>query len=107
MFSNLITNAIEYTAPQGKVEIQLSYLQNYVVVIVQDSGIGIAKADLPHLFDRFYRIQQDRSRQTGGLGLGLAIVKAIVQAHGGQISIESELGIGSRFKVRLLKLEAP
>ena len=108
LFSNLITNAIEYTEPQGKVEIQLSHhVQNYVVVIVQDSGIGIAKADLPHLFDRFYRIQQDRSRQTGGLGLGLAIVKAIVQAHGGQISIESEVGIGSRVKVRLSKVEAP
>ena len=101
LFSNLITNAIEYTEPQGKVEIQLAHFQNYAVVIVQDSGIGIAKADLPHLFDRFYRIQQDRSRQTGGLGLGLAIVKAIVKAHGGQISIESEVGIGSRFKVRL------
>ena len=99
LFSNLIINAIEYTLPQGEVQIQLSHSQNYAIVTIQDTGIGIAKADLPHLFDRFYRVKQDRSRQTGGMGLGLSIVKAIVQVHGGQISAESELGIGSQFTV--------
>lgn len=99
LFSNLITNAIEYTLPQGQVQIQLSHSQNYAIVTIQDTGVGITKADLPYLFDRFYRVKQDRSRQTGGVGLGLSIVKAIVQAHGGQISVESELGIGSQFTV--------
>ncbi|MCY7407814.1 MAG: cell wall metabolism sensor histidine kinase WalK, partial [Alkalinema sp. CAN_BIN05] len=79
---------------------QLSHSQNYAIVTIQDTGIGITEADLPHLFDRFYRVKQDRSRQTGGVGLGLSIVKAIVQAHGGEISVESELGIGSQFTVR-------
>ena len=101
LFSNLITNAIEYTLPQGQVQIQLSHSQNYAIVTIQDTGMGIAKSDLPHLFDRFYRVKQDRSRQTGGVGLGLSIVKAIVLAHGGTIQVESQLMKGSLFVVTL------
>ncbi len=100
LFSNLITNAVQCTLPQGEVQIQLYDSQNHAIVTIQDNGIGISNADLPHLFDRFYRIQQDRSRQSGGVGLGLAIVKAIVQTHGGEISVKSELEIGSQFIVR-------
>ena len=100
LFSNLITNAIQYTQPQGQVQIQLSHFQNYAIVTIQDTGIGIAESDLPYVFDRFYRVQHDRSRQTGGVGLGLSIVKAIVQTHGGQIVVESERGIGTKFVMR-------
>lgn len=104
LFSNLITNAIEYTLPQGQVQIQLSHSQNHAIVSIQDTGIGIAESDVIHLFDRFYRVKQDRSRRTGGVGLGLSIVKAIVLAHGGQIAVESRLGIGSRFTMRLIAI---
>jgi signal transduction histidine kinase len=101
LLSNLITNAIQYTAASGSVQIQLSQHQGYAIINVKDNGIGIAKTDLPFLFDRFYRVKHDRSRQTGGVGLGLAIAHAIVQAHGGQIQVQSQLGIGSTFTIRL------
>lgn len=101
LFSNVITNAIEYTLPQGQVEIQLSYAQNYAIVTIQDTGIGITESDLPYVFDRFYRVKQDRSRQTGGVGLGLSIVKAIVLAHRGTIQVQSQLMEGSLFVVTL------
>jgi two-component system, OmpR family, manganese sensing sensor histidine kinase len=71
------------------------------LIQVIDNGIGIAEADLPFLFDRFYRVKSDRSRQTGGAGLGLAIANAIAQAHGGDIDVNSDLGVGSTFKIRL------
>ncbi len=100
-FSNLITNAIQHSDPMGVVQIHLTSRPKSITIAVQDQGIGIADTDIPHLFDRFYRVRQDRSRQTGGVGLGLAIVKAIVQAHGGDIEVKSEVGIGSTFQVRL------
>lgn len=99
--SNLITNAIQYTPAEGVVAIHLEYLENTAIITVRDNGIGIAPADLPHIFDRFYRVQIDRSRATGGTGLGLAIVKAIVQTHQGTIQVSSELGTGSTFTVKL------
>ncbi len=72
--SNLITNAIQYTAAAGVVTIRLEYADNTAIITVRDLGVGIAPVDLPHIFDRFYRVQVDRSRATGGTGLGLAIV---------------------------------
>ncbi len=99
--SNLITNAIQYTPAAGMVAIHLEYLENTAIITVRDNGIGIAPADLPHIFDRFYRVQVDRSRATGGTGLGLAIVKAIVQTHQGTIQVSSKLGTGSIFTVKL------
>jgi signal transduction histidine kinase len=99
--ANLIDNAIQYTPPNGVVTIRLESSERHAIITIQDNGIGIAKADLPHIFDRFYRIQADRSRHTGGTGLGLAIVRAIVQAHQGSIQIDSQLGIGSKFTVTL------
>jgi signal transduction histidine kinase len=72
-----------------------------VVIEVHDSGIGIPEADLPHIFERFYRVDSVRSRQTGGFGLGLAIAQQIVQAHGGQIIATSRLGEGSTFQIQL------
>jgi signal transduction histidine kinase len=68
---------------------------------IEDNGIGIAEADLPHVFDRFYRAHSDRSRQTGGTGLGLAIAMAIAKSHQGNIQVKSQLGKGSIFTIRL------
>ncbi len=101
LFSNLITNAIQYTTTHGLIQIHLTYYRGYALIDVIDNGIGIAEVDLPFLFDRFYRVKSDRSRQTGGAGLGLAIAKAIVQAHGGDIQVKSAVGVGSTFKIRL------
>jgi two-component system phosphate regulon sensor histidine kinase PhoR len=70
-------------------------------IIVEDRGIGIAKKHLPRLFERFYRVDKARSRNLGGTGLGLAIVKHIAQAHGGKVTVESTLGVGSVFTIHL------
>ena len=107
--ANLIINAIQYTPSGGIVTIELSYTDRTAIVTVRDPGIGIAPGDLPHIFDRFYRVQTDRWRSlssgesltTGGTGLGLAIVKAIVQSHQGIIQVRSELNRGSVFTVKL------
>jgi signal transduction histidine kinase len=101
LISNLVTNGIHYNKPNGKVMIKLSHVANNAVIVIEDTGVGIAATDLPHLFDRFYRVNQDRSRQTGGSGLGLAIGRAIVQAHGGTIQVSSQVAEGSLFTVQL------
>jgi signal transduction histidine kinase len=98
---NLVDNAIRYTAPGGRVEVALVDEGPEVVLSVEDSGIGIPTRDLPRIFERFYRVDRARSRETGGTGLGLAIVKHVVENHGGRISVDSELGRGTRFEVRL------
>ena len=99
--ANLINNAIQYTPAHGVVTIRLESLERNATVTIEDNGIGIDAADLPHIFDRFYRVQADRARNTGGTGLGLAIVKAIVQAHHGSIQVDSQLDLGSKFTMRL------
>ncbi|WP_017301366.1 two-component system sensor histidine kinase RppB [Nodosilinea nodulosa] len=101
LFSNLIINGIQATAPGGYVTVALSRVDQRAVVQISDTGAGIDPTDLPHLFDRFYRVHQDRSRDTGGSGLGLAIARAIVQAHQGSIQVRSTPGQGSQFIVRL------
>ena len=75
-------------------------------VTVEDNGPGIPASDLPHIFERFYRVHKDRSRDAGGTGLGLSIVKHIVQAHSGQVSVESDLGRGASFQVTLPRFRA-
>lgn len=100
LLSNLITNAIRYT-PVGKVTLKLYQERDQAVIQVQDTGIGIDAEDLSHIFDRFYRVNSDRSRNSGGTGLGLAIAKAIVDAHDGSIQVQSRVGSGSIFTVRL------
>lgn len=70
---------------------------------IEDTGVGIPEEDLPQLFERFYRVNKDRSRSTGGSGLGLAIAKEIVAMHGGEISVESRVGVGSSFRIQLPK----
>ncbi len=99
--ANLIHNAIQYTPAYGVVTIRLKSSERHAILTIQDNGIGISTQDLPHIFDRFYRVQADRSRNTGGTGLGLAIVRAIVQAHHGSIQVDSQLDLGSRFTVSL------
>lgn len=98
---NLIENAINYTPSSGFVMVRLLTQDNYAVLEVRDTGIGIAAEDLPHIFNRLYRADKARGSRGGGMGLGLAICKKIVDAHGGEISVESKVGLGSTFRVRL------
>lgn len=97
---NLIDNAINYT-PEGRVDVTIQPEGDQVVIIVRDTGMGIASESLPRIFERFYRVDKGRARATGGTGLGLSIVKHIVEAHGGQVNVESALNQGSTFFVRL------
>ncbi len=98
---NLVDNAIKYTPKGGKVTLGLRRDQNWAVLTVADTGIGIPAHDLPHIFDRFYRVDKARSRAAGGTGLGLSIVKWIVQAHSGRIDVQSEIDKGTTFIVSL------
>ena len=98
---NILINAIHYTPEDGKVQIFLEQSDRIATIRIEDNGIGIAEADLPHIFDRFYRAHSDRSRQTGGTGLGLAIAMAIAKSHQGNIQVKSQLGKGSIFTIRL------
>ncbi len=101
--SNLIDNAIKYSDTGSSVAVEVTTSDEEIVISVKDSGVGIAAEHLPRLFERFYRIDEARSREAGGTGLGLAIVKHIVAAHGGRVSVDSELGKGSVFRVHLPK----
>ncbi|PLT31187.1 two-component system histidine kinase PnpS [Peribacillus deserti] len=100
---NLISNAIAYTPSGGSVEVNLEETDQYAKIRVKDTGIGIAQEELPRIFERFYRIDKARSRNYGGTGLGLAIVKHLVEAHKGQIQVNSEPGKGTEFTVLLNK----
>lgn len=108
LFLNLVTNAIKYTPAGGRVDIGLGRHPDNVTFAVRDTGIGIAAADFPHIFDRFWRADRVRSRtsERGGFGLGLAISQWIAQAHGGALTASSRLGKGSLFTVTL-PLPAP
>src|SRR5215216_5768178 len=103
VFINLLDNAIKYSDPGDSVNITIEEDFSYLTVCVRDTGVGIPKEELDQLFERFYRVDKDRSRATGGSGLGLAISKQIIEMHGGSISVESEVGEGSTFEVRLPK----
>jgi signal transduction histidine kinase len=101
LFLNLIDNALKYCGTQGKVGINVQRRDNEWQIAVSDTGIGIGPEHLPHVFDRFYRVDPSRTRQTGGIGLGLAISQAIAHQHGGQITVQSQLQHGSIFTVVL------
>ena len=101
ILSNLIYNAVNYTDQDGSVEVLLEQTQDEVIIKVKDSGIGIPEEDLARIFERFYRVDKARSRNSGGTGLGLSIVRYLVKSLNGSIAVESKLGIGSTFTVRL------
>jgi signal transduction histidine kinase len=98
---NLVDNAIRYTRPGGHVDVDLTTDDGEVVLAIVDTGLGIPSRDLPRIFERFYRVDRARSRETGGTGLGLSIVKHVAENHGGRVEVTSELGQGTRFEVRL------
>jgi two-component system, OmpR family, phosphate regulon sensor histidine kinase PhoR len=97
VFSNLIENAVKYGAGGGTIEVGARYVEQGVEFYVRDFGPGISSEHLPRLFERFYRVDKARSRESGGTGLGLAIAKHIILAHGGTIRAESELNRGATF----------
>ena len=101
MVLNLLDNAIKYNRSEGEVTVRLTQEEQSVVLEVSDTGIGIPPESLPRIFERFYRVDKGRSRDEGGTGLGLAIVKHVVQAHGGQVEVESRTGKGTAFRVKL------
>ena len=97
VFENLLDNAVKYTPAGSRIDVRIRLLGTDVEVSVRDNGPGIPAADLPRLFERFYRVDKGRSREQGGTGLGLSIVKHIIQLHGGRVWVESEIGKGSAF----------
>ncbi len=99
--ANLVENAVRYTPVGGRVSLRAFRSGNFVVAEVSDTGIGISPADLPHIFDRFYRADSARVMEKGGTGLGLSIARKIAEAHGGRIEVESALGKGSTFRLYL------
>lgn len=98
---NLLDNAINYTASGGRVRLVVRAAGDRAVLEVEDNGVGISKDALPHIFERFYRVDKARSRQMGGTGLGLSIVHAICTAHGGEVQVDSTEGQGSQFTIQL------
>jgi signal transduction histidine kinase len=104
---NLVANAIKYTQEGGEVELRVRCTTNTAVLEVSDNGPGIPDYALPHVFERFYRADKARSRESGGAGLGLAIVKAICTAHGAELNVSSKEGKGSIFSVELPLLDVP
>ena len=107
MTGNLIDNAIRYTARGGAVSVEVLAERDAVVLRVTDTGVGIPARDIPRIFERFYRVDRARSRETGGTGLGLSIVRHVTENHGGTVTVTSELGQGSTFEVRLPTAPAP
>jgi heavy metal sensor kinase len=105
LFLNLLDNAIRYTPRGGNISLTLKQEDNKAHIVVKDTGIGIPKEHLPHIFERFYRVDKSRSRAEGGTGLGLSICQRIVELHGGAIEVESKFGEGSTFTVILPLIE--
>ncbi len=99
--TNLIGNAIRYNRPGGQITVTTMASDGQAILRVSDTGVGISAQDIPHLFERFYRVDQARSRASGGSGLGLAICQSIVEAHDGSIVVQSELDVGSVFEIRI------
>lgn len=103
LFSNLITNAIKYNKPQGKVWVTVTTEADEIIVLVEDTGVGIPEDAKQRIFERFFRVDKGRSKKVGGTGLGLSIVKHIVNYYNGSIEVESKIGEGTKFTVHLPK----
>ena len=101
IFMNLVSNALKYTKTGGQVDVTVNKTLDKIIINVKDNGMGIPEEDLPHIFERFYRVDKSRARITGGTGIGLAITKALVEAHDGRIFAISKSGEGSSFTVEL------
>ena len=99
LMQNLITNAVHYNKVGGQIEVTLEETDKSAIIKVKDTGIGIAEENIPHLCERFYRVDKSRSKKTGGTGLGLAIVKHICALYGAEIVINSEIDVGTEFIV--------
>jgi len=103
VLKNLIDNGIKYNKEGGVLKITVKEIEDFVEIVVEDTGIGIPKSHLPFIFERFYRVERSRSKRFGGTGLGLSIVKLAVEKLGGTVEVESEEGKGSKFKITLPK----
>lgn len=101
IFVNLLSNAITYSHPEKEVHIRIESQGEHLLIIVEDEGIGIEASELPRLFERFYRVDRARSRDSGGTGLGLAIVKHLVEAHEGTVEVYSKVDVGTAFYIKL------
>jgi signal transduction histidine kinase len=98
---NIVSNAIKYTDRNGNISVNTFERDGHAIFSVKDEGIGIARKDLPYIFEYLYRTDESRARDSGGSGIGLSVVKAIVDAHNGTINVESAQGSGSVFTVTL------
>lgn len=103
IFVNILSNANKYTPEQGRVTVMLAAEPGWIAVEIRDTGRGISPQDLPHIYERFYRGDLSRSRESGGAGIGLTIAKAMVEAHQGTLQVESEIGVGTTVIIRLPK----
>ena len=103
LFSNLISNAVNYSPDGGEIIVSLISSGNFAEVLVNDTGIGIEPEEISKIFDKFYRIKDQRTRSVRGSGLGLAIVKGIVESHHGSVEVDSKRGLGTTFRVLLPK----
>jgi two-component system OmpR family sensor kinase len=101
VLTNLLDNAARHTTKDGRITLSAFTSGQNVIIQVEGTGSGIAVEHIPHVFDRFYRVDSSRERETGGTGLGLALVKAIIESHGGTVSIESKVGLGTIVTVEL------
>ena len=101
LLSNLVDNALRYTGARGTVRVRLDSIDGKVILEVADTGEGIPAKELPRIFERFYRVDKARARQTGGTGLGLAIVRHVAESHGGTVAVQSKVGKGTTFSVTL------
>jgi two-component system sensor histidine kinase VicK len=98
---NIISNAIKYTQNNGVIKMYSSFVSNNAIIRVRDNGMGIPKKDLERIFERFYRVDKARAREQGGTGLGLAIAREIINAHAGEVSINSEVNEGTEIIITI------